>query len=69
MTVSYQAGFPGDILASLRARGHTTEDTGPAGAAVGAIAGTSQGHLVAVASSKKAGSVAGLNKTGDTTVA
>ena len=69
MTVSHQAGFPGDILASLRARGHITEDTGPAGAVVGAIAGTAQGLLVAVASSKKAGSVAGLNQSGDTAVA
>ena len=65
MTVTHQSGFPGDILESLRERGHSTEDAGQAGGVLGAISRTSQGRLVAVASSKKAGSVAGLNKTGD----
>ena len=64
MTVSHQREFPGEILESLRELGHTTEDGGEAGGVLGAIARTSHGRLVAVASSKKAGTVAGLNKTG-----
>ena len=63
MTVDYQTGFSPEVLDWLRSRGHTTYDSGYFRSVVGAIGRTEQGSLVAVADSRKAGGVAGINSS------
>ena len=61
MIVDYQTGFSPEVLEWLESRGHATFNSGYFGSVVGAIGRTQEGSLVAVADSRKAGGVAGIN--------
>ena len=63
MIVDYQTDFSPEVLAWLASRGHATFNSGYFGSVVGAIGRSEEGSLVAVADSRKAGGVAGINRS------
>ena len=61
--MDYQTDFSPEVLAFLASRGHATHNSGYFGSVVGAIGRSEDGSLVAVADSRKAGGVAGINRS------
>ena len=64
MIVDHQDGLDPKVVNFLKSRGHATHSSGPREkSVVGAIGRTEGGKLVAVADSRKAGGVAGINRS------
>ena len=64
--MDYQTGFSPEVLEWLVSLGHVTYNSGYFGSVVGAIGRTEEGSLVAVADTRKAGGVAGINTSPST---